>query len=142
MEWIVPCVHNHAFVSGRPWSRWAQISTQAGLMESACRSPARLTNASASSRAVFSDSDRGFVDCSIFGALNTVGKSHVGMARGRGGFSILAPLRKRTDELYLPTDWPAIGAWKACYEHLKCGRGTSFNAAAPAGRTEPLITQR
>ncbi len=39
-------------------------SRQAGLIESACRSPTRLTDASASSRAVFSESDRRFVDCS------------------------------------------------------------------------------
>ncbi len=36
----------------------------AGLIESACRSPTRLTDASASRRAVFSESDRKFVDCS------------------------------------------------------------------------------
>ncbi len=93
-------------------------SRQAGLVESACRSPTRLTDASASSRAVFSESDRRSVDCSgskggPFKALSTVGRSHVGTVRGRGGFNLLAPFRKRTTELSLPTDWPAIGAWKA-----------------------------
>ncbi len=78
----------------------------------------RLTGASASSRAVFSGSDRRSVDCSgskggPFKALSTVGRSHVGTVRGRGGFNLLAPFRKRTTELSLPTDWPAIGAWKA-----------------------------
>ncbi len=90
-------------------------SRQVGLIESACRSPTRLTDASASSGAVFSESDRRFVDCSgskggPFKALSTVGRSHVGTVRGRDGLNLLAPFRKRTTELSLPTDWPTIGA--------------------------------
>ncbi len=77
---------------------------------SACRSPTRLTDASASSRAVFSESDRRFVDCSgskggPFKALSTVGRSGP-----RGWIQPPGSLQKRTTELSLPTDWPAIGA--------------------------------
>ncbi len=90
------------FQAGRASRERLQVST-------------RLTDASASSRAVFSESDRRSVDCSgskggPFKALSTVGRSHVGTVRGRGGFNLLAPFRKWTTELSLPTDWPAIGA--------------------------------
>ncbi len=72
-----------------------------------------LTDASARSRAVFSDSDGRVVDCS---GSKGVGKSHVGTVRGRGGFSLLAPLKKWTNEVFLPTDWPAIGVWEAAID--------------------------
>ncbi len=108
---------------------------QAGrLVESACRSPTRLTDASASSRAVFSESDRRSVDCSgskggPFKALSTVGRSHVGTVSGRGGFNLLAPFRKRTTELSLPYRLACYRGMKgrySCYEHLECRVRTSF----------------
>ncbi len=93
-------------------------SRQAGLMEMACRSPTRLTGASANSRAVFNESDLRLVDCNgsnggPFKALSTVGKSQGGTVRGRGGLIILAPRINWTIALFLLTDQPAIGAWKA-----------------------------
>ncbi|XDV39239.1 hypothetical protein PO909_008503, partial [Leuciscus waleckii] len=42
----------------------------------------------------------------------TVERSQAGIKGGRGGFSLLAPLRKRTTRSFLPSDWPATGAWK------------------------------
>ncbi len=53
-------------------------SRQEGLTDSACRSPIRFTEASASSRAVFNIREQTSTDCSgskggLFGALNTVG---------------------------------------------------------------------
>ncbi len=83
-------------------------------MESACRSPTRLTDASAKSRAVFSISDRRVVDCSGSkeGPLRgSVGKSYIGTVRH------LAPLKKRTTEVFLPSDWPY-----SCYGDLEFGR--------------------
>ncbi len=85
-------------------------------MESACRSPTRLTDASAKSRAVFSISDRRVVDCSGSkeGPLRgSVGKSYIGTVRH------LAPLKKRTTEVFLPSNWPAI---YSCYGDLEFGR--------------------
>ncbi len=54
-------------------------SRQAGLTERACRSPTRLTNANANSRAVFSESTLRLEDCNgsnggPFTALSTVMK--------------------------------------------------------------------
>ncbi len=54
-------------------------SRQEGLTDSACRSPIRFTEASASSRAVFNIREQTSTDCKgglfggLFGALNTVG---------------------------------------------------------------------
>ncbi len=64
-------------------------SRQAGLTERACRSPTRLTDASASSRAVFSESALRLEDCN--GSNSAVGKSQGGTVRGRGGFILLVP---------------------------------------------------
>uniref|UniRef100_A0A673HHF8 Double-strand break repair protein MRE11 n=1 Tax=Sinocyclocheilus rhinocerous TaxID=307959 RepID=A0A673HHF8_9TELE len=91
---------------------------QVGLTESTCRSPIRFTDANASSRAVFSIRGQRSTDSSgskggLFRALNTVGRSHVGTVTGRGGLSLLDPFKKRTTRLFLPTDWPAIGACEA-----------------------------
>ncbi len=92
-------------------------SRQAGLMERACRFPTRLTDARANSRAVLIESDLSLVDCNCsnggtFKALSTVGKSKGGTVRGRVGLILLAP-RKNWTTAFLPTDRPAIGAWKA-----------------------------
>ncbi len=62
-------------------------SRQAGLTERACRSPTRLTDASANSRAVFNESTLRLEDCNgsnggHFRALSTVGKSQGGTVRG------------------------------------------------------------
>ncbi len=89
-----------------------------GLTESACKSHIRLTDASASSRAVFRDRDHRSTDCSgskggPFRALRIVGRSQVGIVKGRMGFSLLDPFRKRTTKLFLPTDWPNRGACEA-----------------------------
>ncbi len=70
-------------------------SRQAGLTERACRSPTRLTDASANSRAVFNESTLRLEDCNgsnggPFRGLSTVGKSHGGTVRGRGGLILLA----------------------------------------------------
>ncbi len=48
------------------------------------------------------------------GALNTVGKSQSGTVRGRGGLILLAPRKNlvKKPAISLPTDQPAIGAWK------------------------------
>ncbi len=59
-------------------------SRQAGLMERACRSPTRFTDANANSRAVFSESTLRLEDCNgsnggPFRALSTVGKSQGGI---------------------------------------------------------------
>ncbi len=56
-------------------------SRQAGLTERACRSPTRLTDASANSRAIFNEStlrleDYNGLNGGLFRALSTVGKSH------------------------------------------------------------------
>ncbi len=92
-------------------------SRQAGLTERACRSPTRLTDASANSRAVLNECDLRLVDCNgsnggPFKALSTVGKSQGGTVQGRGGFILLVPRINWTTALCLPTR-PAIGAWKA-----------------------------
>ncbi len=84
-------------------------------MERDCRSPTRLTDASASSRAVLNESDLMLAYCSgsnggPFKALSMVGKSQGGTVRGCGGLSLLAPLINWTTALFLPTDRPAIGA--------------------------------
>ncbi len=42
-----------------------------------------------------------------------VGKSQGGTVRGRGGFILLAPRKNVITALSLPTNRPAIGAWKA-----------------------------
>ncbi len=86
-------------------------SRQAGLMERACRSPTRLTDASANSRVVLNESDLRLVDCNgsnggLFKALSTVGKSQGGNVRGRVGLIILAPRKNWTTALFLPTDRP------------------------------------
>ncbi len=65
-------------------------------MDRACRSPTRLTDASASSRAVFNKSALKLLDCNAsngghFRAFSTVGKSQGGTVRGLGGFILLAP---------------------------------------------------
>ncbi len=65
-------------------------SRQAGLMEMACRSPTRLTGASANSRAVFNESDLRLVDCNgsnggPFKALSTVGNPKVELYEDAGG---------------------------------------------------------
>ncbi len=93
-------------------------SRQAGLTERACRSPTRLTDASANSRVVLNESDLRLVDCNgsnggPFKALSMVGKSQGGTVRGCMGFILLAPRINWTTALFLPTDRPAIGAWKA-----------------------------
>ncbi len=94
-------------------------SRQAGLTKKrACRSPTRLTDASANSRAVFNESTLRLEDCNgsnrgHFRALSTVGKSQGGTVRGRGGFILLVPRKNVVTALCLPTDRPAIGTWKA-----------------------------
>ncbi len=45
--------------------------------------------------------------------LSTVGKFQGGTVQGRGGFILLAPRKNLVTALSLPTNWPAIGAWKA-----------------------------
>ncbi len=93
-------------------------SRQAGLTERAYSSPTRLTDASANSRAVFNESTLRLEDCTgsnggPFRALSTVGKSQGGTVRGCRGLIILAPRKNVITALSLPTDRPAIGAWKA-----------------------------
>ncbi len=63
-------------------------------MERVCRSPSRLTDGSASSRAVFNESALGLVDCNgsnggPFRAFSTVGKSQGGTVRECGGLWLI-----------------------------------------------------
>ncbi len=90
-------------------------SRQTGLTERACRFPARLTDASANSRAVSNKSTLRLEDCNgsnggPFRALSTVGKSQGGTVRGSGGFILLVKIELPHS---VPTNWPAVGAWKA-----------------------------
>ncbi len=59
-------------------------SRQAGLTERACRSPTRLTDASANSRAVFNESTLRLEDCngSNGGPFRPLGTSTVGKSQG------------------------------------------------------------
>ncbi len=87
-------------------------------MERAGKTHTRLTDASANSRAVLNESALRLMDCNgsnggPFKALSTVGKSQGGTVRGCKGLILLAPHKNWTTALFLPTDWPAIGAWKA-----------------------------
>ncbi len=67
-------------------------SRQTGLTERTCRSPTRLTNASANTRGVFNKSTLRLEDCNVqTGALSTIGKSQGITVRGRWGFILLAP---------------------------------------------------
>ncbi len=125
-------------------------SRQAGLIESACRSPTRLTDASASSRAVFSESDRRFVDCSgsnggPFKALSTVGRSSCRDSKGPRWIQPPGSLQK-TDNLvvsaYRLARYRGMKGRYSCYEHLECRVRTSFNLAVPAERTEPPLNVR
>ncbi len=64
--------------------------------ERACRSPTRLTDTSANSRAVFNESTLRLKDCNgsnggPFRVLSTVGKSQGGTVQGYRGFILLAP---------------------------------------------------
>ncbi len=91
-------------------------SRQAGLMERVCRSPTHLTDASVNNRAVLNKRALRLVDCNgsnggPFKALSTVGKSQGGAVRE--GLILLASRINCTTTLFLPTDRPAIGAWKA-----------------------------
>ncbi len=93
-------------------------SRQAALMGRACGSPTRLTDASANSRVFLNESALRLVDCNgsnggPFKALSMVGKSQGGTVQGWNGLILLAPHKKWTTALFLPTDRPAIGAWKA-----------------------------
>ncbi len=86
-------------------------------MERACRSPTHLTDASANSKAVLNESTLRLVDCNCsnggpFKALSTA-NSQGGTVRGRGGLINLVPHKNWTTALFLPTDRPAIGVWKA-----------------------------
>ncbi len=76
-------------------------------IESACRSPNRLTEASASRSAVLRESTHKLTDSmgSNGGparASSTSAKSQVGRVEGRGGFSDLAPFKHRMIRLFLP----------------------------------------
>ncbi len=93
-------------------------SRQAGLTERACRSPTCLTDASANSRVVYNENTLRLEDCngsngSPFRALSTVGTSQGGTVRGHRGFILLVPRKNWITALSLPTDQPAIWAWKA-----------------------------
>ncbi len=81
---------------------------------SACISPIYFTDATASSRVVFSVRGRRSTDFSssnrgLFSALNTVGRSHVWTVAGQGRISLLDPFKKRATRLFLPTNLPSIG---------------------------------
>ncbi len=70
------------------------------------------------SRTVFNESTLMLEDCNgsnggPFRALSTVGYSQGGTIRGSGGFILLAPRKNVITALSLPTNRPAIGAWKA-----------------------------
>ncbi len=96
-------------------------SRQTVLTERACRSPTCLTDASANSRAVFNESTLRLEDCngSNGGPFSTVGKSQGGTLRGRGGLILLAPHKNWVTALSLPTNRPAIGAWKEPLTHRR-----------------------
>ncbi len=86
-------------------------SRQARLTERACRSPPRLTDASANSWAVFNESVLRLDDCNDsnggpFRSLSTVGKSQGGTVRGRGVFILLAP-RKNCITAIISAHWSA-----------------------------------
>ncbi len=102
------------------WTEWKPSlgfrgpnSRQTGLTERACRSPTRLTDASANSRAGFNESTLRLEDWNGTNRVSTVGKSQGGTVRGRGGFVLLAPRKNWVTAISLPTDRPAIGAWEA-----------------------------
>ncbi len=93
-------------------------SRQEVLIESACRSPTRLTNAKANRRAVLSDRGRRSADWSSSNggpqrALRTVDKSQFGTVWGWGRFNLLALLRNLTTRLFLPADWGCVRVWFA-----------------------------
>ncbi len=78
----------------------------------------RLTDGSANSRVLLNESTLRLMDCNgsnggPFKALSTVGKSQGGTVRGCGGLILLAACKNWTTALFLPTDQPTIGAWKA-----------------------------
>ncbi len=118
-RWTTPRKRRCLWWSGL-WPWWGTVTPRRsmGLTERACRSPTRLTNANANSRAVFSESTLRLEDCNgsnggPFRALSMVVISQSGTVRGRGGFILLAPLKNWITTLSLPTERTAIGAQKA-----------------------------
>lgn len=93
-------------------------SRQDATTERPCKLPTCLTDAKTSRRAVFSKRSRRLVVASgsngeLWSTLRTVDRSQDGTVWGRGGFSLLGPLRNLTTKSFFSKDWPAIGVWFA-----------------------------
>ncbi len=102
-------------------------------IESACRSPTRLTEASASRSAVLRESARKLAVCmgsngGPVRASSTSTKSQVGRVEGRGGFSLLAPSKKSYDQVISADRAIFDVRVKGCYSshiHFQCGWHTT-----------------
>ncbi len=93
-------------------------SRHEALIDSACKSPTRLTDAKARRRAILSDKGRKSAELSgskegPFRACRTIDKSQDGTVWGQGGFRLRAPFRNLTIRSFLPIDWPASREWFA-----------------------------
>ncbi len=110
-------------MSWRPGGRYTsrRVSSQperARHTENACRSLTLLMEASASRSRVFIERNLGLTvykgsNGPCCNALSTKDRSQEGIEGGRGGFSLLAPLRNPTTQSCFPTDFPSTGSWLA-----------------------------
>ncbi len=97
----------------------------------ACRSPTRLTDASANSRTVFNESTLKHKDCNVSNggpirALSMVGKSQGGTVRGRGGFVHLALRKNVIISAYWSASNRGMESRYGCRVNFDGGWGTLF----------------
>ncbi len=100
------------------WESAGPNSRHESSTENACRSPTLLTVANAERSTVFRDRNLSSTDCrgskgAPLKAARTEGRSQEGTRWGRGGFSLLAPLRNLMTRSCFPRDLPSTASWCA-----------------------------
>ncbi len=100
------------------WESAGPNSRHESSTENACRSPTLLTVANAERSTVFRDRNLSSTDCggskgAPLKADRTEGRSQEGTRWGRGGFSLLAPLRNLMTRSCFPRDLPSTASWCA-----------------------------
>ncbi len=129
------------------WESAGPNSRHESSTENACRSPTLLTVANAERSTVFRDRNLSSTDCrgskgAPLKADRTEGRSQEGTRWGRGGFSLLAPLRNLMTRLCFPRELPSTASWcaaiAATYTLRVEGDKYVFAPTHPAGKKARL----